>query len=745
MIARIAPAGALLFVFACSSAHAGTLVAGDDIPRLPTVSGTVRIDGVLDETQWDAALRIELDVETRPGENIPAPVATVAYLMENGDSLLIAFDARDPQPERIRAYLRDRDTAFQDDFVGVVLDTFNDQRRAFEFFVNPLGVQMDLTNDDINGSEDESWDAIWDAAGRLTDTGYVVEMDIPLSQLRFRRQDGLQTWGIDLIRNYPREHRYRLAASALDRDVNCYLCQFPKVQGLPDAEPGRDLEIVPTLTAAQTATRDDPLTDPLVTADPDTEVGLSVRWGITPEMTANLAINPDFSQVEADVAQLDVNNQFALFFPEKRPFFLEGSDYFRTPVQAIFTRTVADPDIGAKLTGKTGDNTFGFYVADDRITNFLFPGAFGSDSESLDIDNQSLVGRYSRSFGEVSTVGALLTARQADDYRNTVGGVDGRWKINDQHSLHGQWLRSETEYPDRIVTDFDQPAGKFSGDALALEYEYDTREWFAYVRHIAYDPDFRADSGFVTRVNFEQQVVGIGHHWHGTSDTWWTRMRLNGDWDITHDDNGRLLEREIEAYYSVNGPLQSFLQVGGLSRDVLFDDVLFKENKISVYGEIKPVSGLSLGMWSRVGDQIDFANTRLGDQLRMEPFVDWNVTRRLFLRLRGAFIRLDSKDGPNVFDASVIDTRLTWQFSVRSFLRLTLQHRDVERDPAQYLDEVQARERRVGRQLLYSYKINPQTVFFLGYSDNLMDDDDLDRMTATDRTVFMKIGYAWIP
>ena len=145
------------------------------------------IDGRLDEPAWSEALRIEVNVETQPRENVRADVVTTAYLMESGNSLFIAFDARDPDPSKIRAFLRDRDTAYNDDFVGVVIDSYNDERRAFEFFSNPLGSQMDLTNDDVNRQEDDSWDAIWDSAGRITPDGYIVEMEIPLSQLRFRR------------------------------------------------------------------------------------------------------------------------------------------------------------------------------------------------------------------------------------------------------------------------------------------------------------------------------------------------------------------------------------------------------------------------------------------------------------------------------------------------------------------------------------------------------------------------------
>jgi hypothetical protein len=715
------------------------------IRDLPRIDGTVTIDGSLDDDAWLQALQIEVNTETNPGENIPAKVKTVAYLMEDGNSLYVAFDARDPDPSAIRAFLRDRDSAYNDDFVGVVIDSYNDQRRAFEFFSNPLGAQMDLTNDDINRREDDSWDAIWDSAGRITEQGYIVEMEIPLSQLRFQKVDGKQVWGLDVIRMYPRDSRTRIGSNPLDREINCYLCQFSKIQGLENTEPGRDLEIVPTLTASRNDTTDDPVIDPMVQGDLESEAGLNVRWGITPDLTANLAINPDFSQIEADVAQLDVNNQFALFFPEKRPFFLEGSDYFRTPIQAVFTRTVADPSVGAKLTGKRGNNTFGIFAAEDELTNLLFPGAFGSDSESLNVSNTAAVGRYSRSFGNASQFGAVMTARSGDDYHNYVGGFDARWKINDQHTLKAQVLRSDTDYPDQVAIEFEQPVDAFTGDAAQLEYNYDSRNWFAYANHEMFESGFRADSGFITRVDYDQQELGLGYRWHGDEDNWWTRLRANGEYNIAHDDQGRLLEREIEAYFAIVGPKQWFMEIGGLTRDALFDDIMFKEDKISLYTEIKPKGGLYFGIWAQVGDQIDFDNSRLGDQVRLQPRITWNVNQHLMLRLQSSLVKLDSKEGPNIFDARVHDLRATWQFSVRSFIRLTVQQQDIDRNQALYIDEVDAHSRDVGRQLLYSYKLNPQTVFFLGYSDQHVDDDGLDSLTVTDRTLFLKIGYAWTP
>ena len=733
------------FITLAACTVAMSAAAATTITELPTTAEEIVVDGVMDEPAWQDAVTISMDIETKPGENIPARVETTAYLIENGNSLFVAIDARDPDPSQIRAYLRDRDTIWNDDFAGISIDSYGDERRAFEFFANALGVQADATFDDVNRHEDFLWDAIWESAGKINDDGYIIEMEIPLSQLRFEKSSGKQTWGIDLLRYHPRDRTYRYSNNSQDRDINCYLCQFERIEGLENVEPSRDLEIVPTLTASQVDTTDQPGIEPLSSGDPDAEAGLTVRWGITPDMTANLAINPDFSQVEADAPQLDVNNQFALFFPEKRPFFLEGADYFNTPIDAVFTRTVADPSIGLKLTGKRDKNTIGVFAAQDEITNLIFPGSLSSSGTSLNQENTAFVGRYARSFGQSSSIGALLTTRSGDNYHNNVGGLDLRWKIGDNHNVRAQLLRSDTEYPDQTAIDFSQPLGSFDGDAGFFAYDFDSRNWFGRARYQRRSSGFRADAGFVPRVDIEQTVIGGGRIWHGDEDDWYSRIRLNGDWDIAYDEQGRVLEREVEGYFFVEGPLQSKIELGALTRDVLWNDQMFEEDKTSIFAELQPIGGLVLGLWTRWGTQVDFANTQLGDELRMQPSVNWNVSRHLLLRYDGSYVQLDTRAGEMIFDAKVHDVRLTWQFNLRSFIRLTAQVQDIKRNPAVYVDPVDAHSKNVGRQLLYSYKLNPQTVFFLGYSDALIDDDALTGLTTTDRTLFMKIGYAWTP
>ena len=324
--------------------------------RIQRAASKIAIDGSLDEPAWQTAATMELRYETRPAENTAPPVRTEIFLAYDEDHFYMAFRAHDPNPSEIRAHVTDRDKAFSDDFVGVVLDTFNDERRAFEFFVNPLGVQMDMFQDDVSGNEDESWDAIWDSAGKITASGFEVEIAIPWSSLRFPRAEGDQTWGFDALRFYPRTQRHRISSHPLDRNITCYLCQASKMTGFAGVTPGKNVEIAPTVTANRTDRREDDLLDrPIREGSYETELGLTAKWGITPSLTLNAAINPDFSQVEADAAQLDVNTQFALFFPEKRPFFLEGADFFRSPFEAVFTRNVANPGLGGQAHGQGGE------------------------------------------------------------------------------------------------------------------------------------------------------------------------------------------------------------------------------------------------------------------------------------------------------------------------------------------------------------------------------------------------------
>ncbi len=729
----------------CSSVAVADPVDEEDSLPVPATTLPIKIDGIVDEEAWRGALSIALDVETEPAENLPPPVATQCLITYNRGTLYVAFRAHDPAPAEIRARLADRDTISSDDFVGVVLDTFNDERRAFGFFVNPLGVQLDRTYDDVNRNEDESWDAIWASAGRLNDTGYEVELAIPFSSLRFPRTQGVQTWGIDALRNYPRSSRHRLANGPRDRDVECYLCQLEKISGFEGVSPGRNLELNPTLTAGRGDQRTDFPDGPLEKGEEIFEAGLTARWGITPNLNLSGTVNPDFSQIEADVAQLDVNEQFALFFPERRPFFLEGADIFDTPQRIVFTRNVADPSWGIKLTGKEGKNAHGVFVAQDELTNLLFPGSQGSDAGSFDFETTDAAVRYRRDVGESSALGAILTSRDGGGYSNLVFGVDGRLRFTDADSIRLQVLGSQTEYPDEVASEFGQPFGSFDDEALLFTYDHTARDWDWHFQYRDVGEGFRADMGFMPLVDFSILAGGFERNWWGDEDNAYNELSLGFEWFRLDDQSGHLLEEKWEIYFDAAGPRQSYLYLGAATRDQFFNGVTFEgHDSLDIYFEFQPTGELYFDITARVADGIDFTNTRPGDELLVAPELRYDFGKHLRMSLSHAYSRLDVAGG-RLFEANLTQFRLIYQLNLRTFVRAIFQDTTIERDPDLYPGlDVEPESEQLFSQLLFSYKVNPRTVLFLGYSDNALGNQDLS-LRRESRALFFKIGYAWVP
>ncbi|HWM89670.1 MAG TPA: DUF5916 domain-containing protein [Thermoanaerobaculia bacterium] len=705
----------------------------------------IKVDGNLDDAAWQGAAVVELNYETRPAENTAPPVKTECLITYDDDRIYVAFRAHDPDPSQIRAHLSDRDRAFDDDFVGIVLDPFNDERRAFEFFVNPFGIQMDLFMDDVGGDESDTWDAIWASAGRVTETGFEVEIAIPFSSLRFPRTEGDQTWGFDALRFYPRSNRHRLASQPMDRNVSCYLCQISKMTGFAGVTPGLNMELTPTVTAGRTDARNLFSQGSLAEGDVESELGITGKWGMTPNLTLNAAINPDFSQVEADAAQLDINTTFALFFPEKRPFFLEGADFFRTPIEAVFTRNVADPEWGLKVTGKEGKNAVGVFVAQDDRTDFLIPGAQASTTASLDMESTDAVLRYRRDFGASSALGVLMTSREGDGYSNQLAGLDGLYRLGDSNSFRGQFLRSQTEYPAAIFgnTDLRQSSGDLEDDALYLSYNHSSRNWGAYAQYEDVGELFRADMGFLPQVDYSFMLAGGDRIWHGAQGDWWTRASVGGDWDERKDQNGNLLEREVEVRGNLNGPLQSYVELITGQRKRVFNGVSFDETFASSFGEFQPSGDLFLSLFVRLGDEIDFANTRPGEVLHLEPTIRYLVGRHLRFGLTHLFQQLDVEGG-RLFEANLSQLTTIYQFNARTFVRLITQYTDIRRDQTLYTADVNGKTQQLFNQLLFSYKLNPQTVLFAGYSDNALGTERID-LARENRSFFVKLGYAWVP
>jgi len=430
---------------------------------IPEVTSKVKVDGILDDKIWEKATVISLNYEVDPGENISPPVKTEVYLAYDPDHLYVAFRAYDPNPSAIRARFTDRDQIWDDDYVGIVLDTFNDSRRTYNFYCNPHGIQADKIELIIMGGDE--WDGIWNSAGKITQEGYNVEMTIPFSTLRFQRKKGNQVWGIDAIRNYPRNVTHTIGLFPRERGNNCYMCQAEKITGFRTAKPGKSIEFNPTLSALYTEERDNFPDGEFKKKTKEIEPGLTFRWRFSPNLTFNATVNPDYSHVEADAAQLEINNQFALFYPEKRPFFLESTSIFITRFYVVHTRTILDPDWGVKMTGKGGGHALGFFSVQDNVSNLLFPSSHSSKSTTLDLKNQSTVLRYRHDLGKSSSLGVVLTDREGEDYFNRLGGLDLDLRFTKSHRVMFQFLGSQTHYPDYISQEYNQPEDNFWGNA----------------------------------------------------------------------------------------------------------------------------------------------------------------------------------------------------------------------------------------------------------------------------------------
>ena len=729
----------ILFIAPCAFSAEGTISY-----TIPYTESRPDIDGVISEGEWAGAEHVFLDNETEPSQNIPAIVATEVLLMEDGANFYLAFIAEDPDFEGICASYSDRDTCWDDDLVGVVIDTFNDERHAFEFFANPLGVQVDRINNESGGGLgsfggiDNSWNAIWDSAGRISDKGYVVEMKIPLSQLRFSAGLDLQTWGIDLVRYYPRNKRHKFSNNTRDYNLSCYLCQLKKAQGFNQLEEKLNLQIVPALTASYSETRPVPGSEWKGEFDP--EVGVDIRWGINQDFFLNATIKPDFSQVEADAPQVDVNNTFSLFYPERREFFLDGADYFSTATNLVYTRNISFPDYGIKLTGKRDIHSFGFFFADDKTTNLIIPGRDGSIVASLpDIESLNTAYRYRLDINTDVNFGMIFTDRRAEDYSNTLAGVDSNIRIGKSDSIQMQLMKSYTEYPDLIQSLYGQKQN-FDDYAYLFNYRHEDNNWFWRGSYSDFGNDFRADLGFINQVGYRNYDFSGGHNWRFGPGHMISRFFLGADYEKSYDESGRKLEERTGMRINVEGPMQSFMFLGYNQKDHFYNGRYFDEYSIFLFGHVRPSSYLELAMDFDYGDSIDYLNTRLGRMMTISPEINLQLGKHFQAKLRHSYQKMDI-EGEELYTSNLSDLRTTYQFTIRSFLRVTVQYSNTRYNPSLYSFDIGSRSRLLTSQILYSYKINPQTRFFIGYADSGFQNDDMGKLFKTNRTLFAKFSY----
>jgi hypothetical protein len=703
-------------------------------------AGKITVDGTLDEAAWASALKVETFYEVMPGENIEPPVKTEAFLTYDKDSLYVGFKCYDPRPEEIRAHLGVHDATFGDDSVGVMLDTFHDQRRGYEFITNSVGVKNDILRSE-NYGEDDTWDTLWDAAGRRTEFGWTAEIALPFKSLRFADTPE-QVWGLGLFRDYPRSLRHQIGSFKFDRNINCMVCQWDTLEGLRDIKPGLNVELIPSVTVQRSDARTDP-EGPMEKGGTETELSLSGAWSVTPNLTLNGTLNPDFSQVEADVRQMDVNTRFALFYPEKRPFFMEGSDYFSTPFQLVYTRAIADPDWGVKLTGKEGKNAWGIIAAEDAIANFLLPANQYSDLASWDHPLTDGAFRFRRDVGENSTVGVLATHRQGGDYHNSVFAFDGRMALTDVDYFLFQAFASDTAYPE--LEDLGgMSGGDYQGQGMLFTYEHSGRDWYWMARYRELDPEARADLGFEPRVDYREARSTLYRTWWGKPGAFLSRIQsgLYGwtGWDFGGTRTDSTIGLDL---LTLEMPLQTTLNFGTERQYVYYNGTGYDLDHPYLWFRARPTGNITVFFQVIGGEDIDYSNNRLADRLSLRT--EFSLRPGRHFQVSGVLQRerLSISEG-TVFTADLASLNLYYHFTSKFYVKGLVQFMDLERDPLLYSSTVSASEQSFSTQLLFTYRINPFTLAYLGYSDRGYGDDDIAR-TTTNRTFFLKLSYAWRP
>jgi len=712
--------------------------------RVPQISDAVDIDGKLSERIWRRALRLTLDFEVRPGENIAPPVSTEVFIACDNTHLYVGFRAHDPRPTAIRARLTDRDNMYADDWVGIKLDTFNDKRRSYNFFSNPLGVQADAIESAEGGGD--TWDAIWASEGRITDSGYVVEMAIPFRTMNFQRREGDQVWGVDIVRSYPRNVVHLIGLFPRDRSNNCYLCQAEKLIGFAGVEPGHNIEVDPTYSVIYSEERDDFPAGNMQERTRLYEPGVTARWSYAPNARFHITVNPDFSHVEADAAQLDINNQFALYYREKRPFFYEDADYFITRILAVHTRTLVEPDWGIKITGSDAGNVFGVYVVRDNRTGLLLPGSEGYGAESIDEFNLASILRYRRDIGGGSTVGMLVTDRESDTYGSRLAGFDSDIFLTPKDRLRTQILYSQTDYPFVVADSYGCLQNSIDGGAFDLYYIHHTRSWDVFTTYREINDDFRADLGFVSQAGFRKSYSGVGYTWQNRPDHRYNLLHIGGGFTFTEETEGDVLERGYLLWADYRGPLESMLSFQLSILDRGYRGRLFDITSLQTYASVRPSGSILLMVSGIFGDEIDYYNAREGDRLLLAPFVQLKLGRHLVCNVEHDYERF-TVEGEVLYSAHINQARIVYQFDHRTFLRAIVQHIDYNRNLHLYVYPwnlyLSPESESVFGQVLFSYKVNPQTVLYLGYSGSGVGEADYP-LTGYENVIFVKLGYALV-
>ena len=635
------------------------------------------------------AIRLTTFYETWPGDNVAPPVRTVVAISYDAHALYVGIWAQDPDPSRVRAAYADRDNVGPgDDYVELVLDTRGDGRVATIFRVSPRAVQADGVFNEAqfalgSNPDDLTPDFAWEARTAIGDSAWTAELRIPFTSLRYPQRER-QTWGVIVQRVYPRELTHSLASVRLPRGTTCFLCHAQRVEltGLPTGG---------ALAAA-----------PYATGGKDLRAGADVKWTPGAGTALDATLRPDFSQLEADVPQLSVNSQFALFYPEKRPFFLEGSDLFQTPLQVVYTRSIAAPEWGARATGEVGRTAYTVLVTrDGGGGSAIVPGPTQSTLVTRDFASTVGLARLRTAFPR-GFAGLLATDREGGGHNRTLGS-DFFWSPTGSDQLTGQLVASDT-----------------SG-ALDLAWHHLERhaEWFADYRDVG--AGFRADNGFLPQVGVRRVNAWGDAILYRSGAIFWVSPWVQ--WQRVMDrTTGEVVSAYHAAAIQVSGVHDLYAQLRVVDERLRALDALLARRYGWLYLEVAPGRRLArVQFLARLGGDVDVANARPGRGAELSSTVVLHASDHLALEGMSDFAWLDVQAGGvarRLFTAGIERLRATYNVTPRTAFRLVVQNERTRRDAALYLAPASAVQGGLTLSALLTYRWGWASALYLGLEDD---------------------------
>ena len=751
----------LFFIAQLSAATLTTINKDAQSLSIPYYQQSITLDGQLDEAIWQKAQHIPLNYIIEPFENTKAIVQTDIYIYESGENLYVGFRALDSHPEKIRAYLRDRDKVWDDDLVGFKLDTLNTHKLAYHFYVNAKGVQIDSIESGITQSFNDNWDAVWQAKTVISAQGFTAEFIIPLSQLNFSDQNGVKHWAAEFMRFYPRELSYKISNVSKDRKNNCPLCQMQQISGFKQAQQSSNMTFVPSIVIGKSEQRNLSTQDDWHSEE-NIDIGADFSWNLSSDSLLSATINPDFSQIELDNAPLDINNNFSLYLPEKRRFFLENHNYFDSLYNLVYTRNIIDPDVGVKFTKRSGNSTFAILASNEESARVLIPGNL--NSTLINIDEKTINGalRYRYDFSNESFFGLSNTIRESENYHNYVFSVDGRIRFSESTFLDAQLLSSRTHYPDELanlicIACDNEPSlrvginQELADLAWQLEFNHTKRNWWLSAYHKHKGEDFRADLGFVNKIDNKESQVRSGYVFFPESSIW-NKVEFWVGVDQETNIGNELISDNAEIQLNLNGVMQSRISTGigkqtkvGLRFDPSIIKITGNTSQFDLdfsffYGEIRPFANFYISNLLLKTDAIDYANNRKGNKIQLLPIVQWDINEAFNIRVEHTYEKMKVLND-ELYTANLTDLRVNYQFNSDSKVRLSLIQNNVVFNPSNYTFKIDKKSKSLGAQLVYSYRFDALSAFYLGLSSNAIDNNTVQGLTTNQKNVFLKLSH----